>query len=801
MGEIFLKLLSLSAAASLLILLVLCTRPLLKKAPAVWKLLLWGVVAIRLVLPFTVESNLAFLPSAEQTQLADWGDDYIGAVEIHHDNTPEYEQAVEAGNAPLYATEDGYYVVTQKDSIDPPKTVKDTVLPILSVVWLSGAMGMLIYAGISFLLLKRRVRTAVKLQRNVYQSEHITSPFVLGFFSPRIYLPYGIEKGDKEYVLAHEQAHIYRGDHLFKPLGFLLAALHWFNPLVWVAYILFCKDIELACDERVIKTYSSAQKADYASALLACSMGGQNIGVCPIAFGEVGVKERVKSIVNYKKPTFWIILAAVLLLASASFFFFTRPKEEETTRLMGANYDIEEVLLKEEGVQIPLQYCISADYYLYEKYEQNDLAFELLGKLEPYTLTNEALQVYLKSKKPSVKTITDSYILRLEEDMFYLVFQTENGKTYLAYGWDDVLERGDEYSDDTHLQRLYELKSDFTIGSISVNFFEYSLHRAVGEDIFVFSEQYADPDLYDGAADDAPYCLIVGFATGIKEGATDRYVAESYTDFGVAVFETGEKGYRLLSHLICPNAVDTQNGFYFCENPVVADVNGISKTDNTFDVIFVTNPALTQVKRVYSAKGKEDKVVVREEFGGPNMLLRCKQEGEGYSEVKTYCYDQTGNLLAMHPQAAQNPTLWFDDSDLAEVNLGGRREINLEAFPDTTFVWLAEQVQAVEQDGSILMLYNGSPIYSVYFADLTGDGYPELVSILEDPSADIGHTLQIYDYQNHSGYAYCATDQTYRLSIENGNLMLHTQSLSNYLGKESYKLVYLDETIQMIRVN
>ena len=201
------------------------------------------------------------------------------------------------------------------------------LLPIAAALWMLGAAAMLLWALVSWLRLRKRVREAVRLEENVYECE-IASPFVLGLFRPRIYLPFSLENGERELVLAHERAHITAGDHIIKPLGWLLLAAHWYNPLVWLAYALFCRDIELACDERVVRGLSLSDRADYSQALLDLSRPRGGVRACPLAFGESSVKGRVKSVLSYKKPAFWLVLLAVVVCVGAAVCFLTDPKEE-----------------------------------------------------------------------------------------------------------------------------------------------------------------------------------------------------------------------------------------------------------------------------------------------------------------------------------------------------------------------------------------------------------------------------------------------------------------------------------------
>lgn len=314
MTEFFLRLVNMSISAGWIVLAVLALRFLLKKAPKWITVLLWGIVGIRLVCPFTVESVVSLIPSAETI-----------SPEIMLEQTPAIQSGVSFINQAVNPV-----IGEATISLETEKSVNlfQFLLPYLAVLWLAGVAVLLLYTLVSYLRLKGKVAVAVRLRDNVFQSENVASPFVLGFVRPRIYLPFGISEGDADHVIAHENAHIRRGDHLWKPLGFLLLTLHWFNPLLWLGYVLLCRDIELACDEKVICDFGAEQKADYSQALLSCSVNRRVIAACPLAFGEVGVKDRVKSVLHYKKPAFWIIVLAVLACILTAVCFLTSPKTE-----------------------------------------------------------------------------------------------------------------------------------------------------------------------------------------------------------------------------------------------------------------------------------------------------------------------------------------------------------------------------------------------------------------------------------------------------------------------------------------
>ena len=313
MTSLFLKVFNLSISASYLILAVLVARLLLKKAPKWVNVALWAVVGLRLLCPFSLESALSLIPSAQTVPETI----VLSPSPALDTGFASLDQVVNPALSQIAAPQ-------AEASINPMQVY----LSIAAWVWAMGLTAMLLYTVISYFRLDVKMETAVRYWGNVYQSENVDSPFVLGLFRPRIYLPYSLDDKTMEHVIAHEQAHIQRRDHWWKPLGFLLVSIQWFNPLLWLSYVLLCRDIELACDEKVIRGLSYRQRADYSQALLVCALHRRPISACPLAFGEVGVKDRVKSILHYRKPTFWILLVSGIVYAVLAVCFLTNPKEE-----------------------------------------------------------------------------------------------------------------------------------------------------------------------------------------------------------------------------------------------------------------------------------------------------------------------------------------------------------------------------------------------------------------------------------------------------------------------------------------
>ena len=311
MAAVFLKLLNLSISASWLVLAVLVLRLISKRSPKWMNVLLWGIVALRLVLPFSIESALSLIPSAET----------VSPAAVQFDPAPTITSGVSVIDNAVNPSLSEHFAAVPTASVNPLYVWAY----LAGWVWLIGLGAMLLYALVSYLRLRRRVSVSLPIQDHIYLCDAISSPFILGVVKPRIYLPSGLDEVQRQNVLSHERAHLARRDHWWKPLGFALLAVYWFNPVLWLAYTLLCRDIELACDERVIRTMDESAVKTYSTVLLACSMPRKAVITCPLAFGEVGVKERVRNALHYKKPAFWVVAASVAVCVVVAVCFLTDP--------------------------------------------------------------------------------------------------------------------------------------------------------------------------------------------------------------------------------------------------------------------------------------------------------------------------------------------------------------------------------------------------------------------------------------------------------------------------------------------
>lgn len=310
MNAIFLKLVNMSLSASWLVLAVILIRLLLKRAPRTVHCTLWGLVAVRLLCPVFLESEISLIPSAS-----------VLPMHLLAGNSFNVDTGLEAVNVRVNAYLDDRFF----EGVTVPAGYGEQLVTVFTVVWILGFAVMLAYTLFSCMKLIRKVKASVLVGENVFLSDYIDTPFIFGLIKPKIYLPSDMDPNVSEYVLAHERAHLQRRDHWWKPTGYLLLAVYWFNPLLWLAYILLCRDIEMACDEKVVREMTVPEKKEYSEALLTCSIPRRMVTACPLAFGEVGVKKRIRFVMDFQKPAAWIVAAAVVLCTVTAVCFLTNP--------------------------------------------------------------------------------------------------------------------------------------------------------------------------------------------------------------------------------------------------------------------------------------------------------------------------------------------------------------------------------------------------------------------------------------------------------------------------------------------
>ena len=365
MESIFLKLLNISIMASWLVGAILLVRILIKKAPKWFYCALWGIVGLRLIFPFSFESMFSLIPSSTTIDTT-----------INH-----ARPTIQTGFQVVDQNVNEYIASTYYEGVTVETNTFSNVINTISIIWIIGMIAMLVYSIYSYYKVANKVNASIQYRENIYLCDDLNSPFILGIFNPKIYLPSYLDEKQMMYVLQHEQAHLKRKDHYYKPLGFALLSIYWFNPILWIAYSMLCKDIEAACDEKVIKEMNNHSKKEYSETLFECSVSRNLIMACPLAFGEVGVKERIKSILNYKKPSFWILIASIVLCVCFSICFLTIPKAnsildiENHTALFNEVSDIQFVL-DSENIEISHQDDVNEvlDLLLNIKIKQNPIS-------------------------------------------------------------------------------------------------------------------------------------------------------------------------------------------------------------------------------------------------------------------------------------------------------------------------------------------------------------------------------------------------------------------------------------------
>lgn len=358
MKSLFIGFLNVSLSGALLVCIVLLLRLVFKKAPKALTCALWGLAIMRLLLPFQIETSFSLCPEVPAFTVRDT-ELTMDVSPVPEAQIPDYIPHAELGNT---------------------KTVAVDYIAILSYVWAGVAVAMIAYMLISYISLKHRLRDAVCLEKGVYISRGLESAILLGYFKPKIYLSGSLGLPETELVIAHERMHQRRGDNWLKLFGFICLCLHWFNPLVWVAYAVLCRDIEDACDEMVVSKLDIEERKLYSSALLSCGKEKKSYIGCPVAFGEISVRQRILNVLNYRKPTLWISAAAVVAVLLTAIFFMTDPIREnlpyydKMTSLMGEQLDIvcEELNIPKasgetpitvEYLGIPFKLYIYADEY------------------------------------------------------------------------------------------------------------------------------------------------------------------------------------------------------------------------------------------------------------------------------------------------------------------------------------------------------------------------------------------------------------------------------------------------------
>lgn len=500
MEGVFWKLLNMSITAGWLVIAVVIYRSIFKRAPKWINCMLWAFVAVRLLCPIMPESVISVLPQPEVQEAKVYEILYVPMaqekvqeeattiqnkvpeqIEVTKNNTAEYTDTIVNNNQNQYQTE------------VKNRSLKERLINYADIIWCGGMIVMLLYALWSYLQVYRTVSASVYIEKRVCICDYIITPFILGIFRPVIYLPSSLDEKTAVSVLAHERAHLKRMDYLWKPFGFVLLAVYWFNPIIWIAYILLCRDIELACDEKVIKDMDQETKKEYMEALLSSSVSRVKIAACPLAFGETGLKERMKFMTRYRKPALWIMITAMFTCILVGACFLTTPKAEETQIPFGQEYCVSEVVYlggfdTRNPEEQPL-YRLTEDYELLMLKDKNTDEWESYGAFSEVELQERRFDDYLWDtysgfwtselfNKDDMKELRENckqaWRITGDDDIkpyFYYLLQQENGDHYLVYGnWDAAAERAQDQmenvktANNSKIEAIYKLKkSELTV--------------------------------------------------------------------------------------------------------------------------------------------------------------------------------------------------------------------------------------------------------------------------------------------------------------------------------------------------
>ncbi len=665
--ELFMKVLDMTKAGGIVILLVILARLLLRKAPKVFSYALWAVVLFRLLCPVAFEATTSIMPEIKPVSatytLADVPISPVNA------GVAAYQAVGDAINGGLGIQ----HIRTElRDDWGGSEYVSSMWWEVWVLfgqyVWLAGLSVMAVYAVLSYIKILRKLITASPLRKNIFLADEITSPFVMGLIRPKIYLPSSMDEQEQSYILLHEQHHIRRLDHIFKALGFLALCIHWFNPLVWLAFILAGKDMEMSCDEAVVKKMGEDIRADYTASLLSLATGKRIIAGTPLAFGEGDTRGRIHNLANWKKPGVWIVLLALVLCVVLSVCLLTNPTSRNF-QLAGPN----------------------------------------VFDLDPQLIVSEIARIHKLDDPSLVKTNASNFELFLDSDFQWQdspamrFFYTKDQKTYSSQ------------------LRIFSEDKEYFVTEPTEWAEQNSIYLF---QLYLEALKYLPQDSIKALAPDADAYIV----TMVEEGNPGSYD-------------------RVLTY--------TSNG--------AGDIDG-------WFIHLQVAPLHT------SADGGDF--------------------GQGEEVIHLFYNREMKPGITLIPNQA---TEWFDYYQNDQMKWDGRQEISIDAFPDVTFRWYSEKVEAIV-GGKITPLYTGMPIWNVFFADLTGDGLPELCSTLSFGSGMIDERILIYDYANSVSYSLEDRGNfDFSLSLSNGRIMVTKRDHKSHEVVDQGYLAYQNETVTIVK--
>ena len=689
MTNLFMTILDMTLKGSFVILTVCIIRWWLKlfDYPRRFSYLLWGIVLLRLLLPVSIASPLSRLPDRFTDSIAaQWADDYVGETRFIHDVSPDFDTAVAHGITPITTNMGGQYVVTAKDGISPPATVKTAWFPTLASIWLTGIAAMLLWNLLALLRLRKHLAEAISLDERIYLSDQIQTAFVVGLYKPRIYLPYGLTETEQTHILRHEQYHIQKCDHMTKLFAFAALCVHWFNPLVWLAYKLAMEDMELRCDEAVTEDLDENAKADYAQTLLDMTTGQRHFQIAPVAFGEGDTANRVRHVLGSHNTTKLAATLAVCILLFTAVGMLTDPKQRNYA--FGASiYGYERIAYEDHNTKIgkhPYSFCLTTDNVFWAL--DHSLGWQELGVVDLYEVTADELYhmmpYHLAKEDPiPIARVTDSKIVRFDDDngqhLFYLLTRHQEGKHYIAYG---VSESAFYEPEQMTILAMYPVYTG--VGNMSSNgpFYTRCLESMLDVGVDVFSTTSIGL-LREGYQ-------IVGFRTGVPK-----------TDYGWAVFRVQNNAATFTGQMQrFENAADINNGILISSTPALTNETGEITDKDAFDVILIANPDIASMQ-IHTDPPMD---LGTQEISVPDMVTIPWETTKDAKSVAFYFFDAEGNLVpdgelleTFEQLSALESQLREDDvmSSLRLFNPG-----RLSYMTDIAEAYLADPIEAAKQD-------------------------------------------------------------------------------------------------------
>lgn len=756
MEYVFLMIFAMSVTASLLSVAVLALRLLLKKAPKALFCILWGFVAIRLICPFSFESPFSLIPaklaasdsvldrvdfeiirnsSAPATTSESSPDNNTGILpeqlpaellqevstegNILSANRPDASSdtssAVLSGSATtgLQVPESNLIVptpVTDAATTEENVSFLKGLSFVASVLWPIGIAGMLVYAYLSWLFIRRKTKEAVHLKDNIWLCDRVASPFILGMFRPRIILPSSVTPEEAEHVIAHEQAHLKRLDHFWKPLGFVLLSVYWFNPVLWIAYIFLCKDIELACDERVIRRMSTEEIKSYSSTLLSYSISRKMISVCPLAFGEVHVKKRIKNVLHYKRPAFWVILLAVVSCITVAVCFLTNPvKPEEETKQASTEEISEQIFLsfalKETGTDVIGLELSSEQYTCFTGEQLSDITLPVTWTNHNYSraLTyGEAFDILRYENGEWVSCATEEFAFPAVANL--LSQRTEQQRTY-SLNYFDFSESG-----------LYRFRAEPTEGSYV--WFDFEATAIYENDAAALSDS----------------ALLSILDTVTKDKISASGIRTGYPELCELLLAGGNNTVTCFVNAL--TIADSYGPREYFMAQICSELTGIGIEEGEYDPETWWGSG-DEWLRIYN------KHLAAEEY-------RNLAASEGNLPSGTIAAWKNTALLAdyYNPKTPMPRSIvWVNYFYNRTKNPDGSLAMELPEFPGVTFYVDDKKVSAGTSAG-LLTLFSYHTIWNTYLADVNNDSYPDICAMVSFDEAPENRNIIVYDYKN-----------------------------------------------------